>query len=131
MTGPTAYRTVAGCTVTPGFRPDAMYGPAYTYECGGCDGIGGCKTAEQAGAAAKRHAARCTDRPADDGAPLEPGDSVRVRDDSPHYAGRRGTVAGAENDEGMFGYWVDLTGPAEQVWVLAAALIVLQGGGVR
>jgi hypothetical protein len=68
MSEPTTYQTAAGATVTLGFRINAFGQPTHTYECDGCGGIRGYKTAAYADAGAQTHAERCTDRPNADGA---------------------------------------------------------------
>lgn len=67
MSEPTTYRTSGGATVTLGSRINAFNEPVHFFECDGCDGICGRKTAEAADAEARKHAERCTARPADGG----------------------------------------------------------------
>lgn len=68
MTEPTTYKTAGGAVVTLGSRINAFKQPTYTYECDGCDGIAGFKTADVAEEEAEKHAKRCTDRPGSGGA---------------------------------------------------------------
>ena len=56
----TTYRTATGATVATGSRTNAFNQTVHVFECGGCDGIRGFKTADQAATAAKQHAERCT-----------------------------------------------------------------------
>jgi len=63
MSKPTTYQTAAGATVTLGFIINAFNQPTHVFDCDGCDGRRGFKTAEQANAGAKQHAERCTDQP--------------------------------------------------------------------
>lgn len=56
---------------------------------------------------------------------LRHGDLVRVNPDAPQHGGRYGAVSGAEFHGHMFGYWLNLDGPAERAWIPAEALTVL------
>lgn len=64
----TTYQTAAGFTVTLGFLRNAFGQPTHIFECDGCDGQRGFKTAGQANAGAQKHAERCTDKLAGGGA---------------------------------------------------------------
>lgn len=59
----TTYQTAAGATVTLGFLRNAFGQPTHIFECDGCDGQRGYRTADQAEAGAQKHAERCTDKP--------------------------------------------------------------------
>lgn len=67
MSEPTTYQTAGGSTITLGFR-HGMYGPVHFFECDGCGGVCGRKTAEAAANEARKHATRCTAKPAEGGA---------------------------------------------------------------
>lgn len=56
----TSYQTAAGATIALGFIINALNQPTHIFDCDGCDGRRGFKTAEQADAGAKQHAERCT-----------------------------------------------------------------------
>ena len=58
------------------------------------------------------------------------GTTVQVRCDTPHHAGRRGQICGAEIRGDLFGYLLQL-GETEPVWVPAKALIPVEGGVAR
>jgi hypothetical protein len=60
MSEPTTYQTADGAAVTLGFIINASNQPTHIFDCDGCDGRRGFKTAEQADAGAKQHAERCT-----------------------------------------------------------------------
>lgn len=62
------YQTAAGATVTLGSKYNAFNQLVHIYECGGCDGIRGFKTADVAKAEAETHAKRCTRQPGNRGA---------------------------------------------------------------
>lgn len=68
MSEPTTYQTAAGAIITLGSRTNAFNRTAHTYECNGCNGIAGFKTADAAENEAEKHAKRCTDRPGSGGA---------------------------------------------------------------
>ncbi|NUQ98338.1 MAG: hypothetical protein HOY79_17900 [Streptomyces sp.] len=68
MTEPTTYQTAAGATVTLGFIINAFGQPTHLFDCNGCNGRRGFKTANQADAGARKHAERCTDQPGNGGA---------------------------------------------------------------
>jgi len=58
------------------------------------------------------------------------GTTVQVRCDTPHHAGRRGQICGAEIRGDLFGYLLQL-GETKPVWVPAAVLIPVEGGVAR
>jgi len=58
------------------------------------------------------------------------GTTVQVRCDTPHHAGRRGQICGAEIRGDLFGYLLQL-GETEPVWVPAKALIPVEDGVSR
>lgn len=60
MTEPTTYQTAGGSAVTTGFIINAFNQPTHVFDCAGCDGRRGFKTADQADAGAQEHAERCT-----------------------------------------------------------------------
>lgn len=62
---------------------------------------------------------------------LPHGATVHVAPDAPQHADRYGTVTGPEFHGCLFGYWVNLTGPSEHVWVPAGALALVKIGGAR
>lgn len=69
-------------------------------------------------------AASMTKLPADTPV-LRHGDLVRVATDAPQHGGRYGAVSGAGFHGRLFGYWLNLDGPAERAWIPAEALTVL------